>query len=160
MMPGVNPTTSRRMTLPALLAIALAALTIAAGCGEKEEPEATAPPPSADTGSTGFDVIGMWEGRLTQRGLKPFTVSATIGSLDDPKLNTVHYTGIDCEGSWTYAGKKGHAFRFREVIDPGEVKGECKGRGIVTLTPTEDGRLDYVFEGGGVTSKGVLVRTG
>jgi hypothetical protein len=87
-------------------------------------------------------------------------VTATIGSLDDPKLNTVDYRGIDCEGGWTYLRKEGEAFVFREVIDPGEVNGECKGRGIVTLTPTEDGRLDYVFKGGGVTSRGVLVRMG
>jgi hypothetical protein len=147
------------MPLAALVALAMAA--IALGCGEKEEPEAGAtPPPSADTGVTGFDIIGMWEGRLTQRGIKPFRVSATIGSLDDPKLNSVHYTGIDCDGSWTYLGKRGEAFRFREVIDPGQAKGKCKGRGVVTLTPTDDGRLEYVFKGGGVTSRGVLLRTG
>lgn len=158
-MAGVNRTASLRRMLPALLASALAAVAIAA-CGEKEEPDSTAPPPSADTGATEFDIIGMWEGRLTQQGIKPFRVSATIGSLDDPKLNAVHYTGIDCDGSWTYLGKSGEAFRFREVIDPNQAKGQCKGRGVVSLTPTEDGRLDYVFQGGGVTSRGVLVRTG
>ncbi len=159
-MAGVKRTTSRPALLACLLATALAAATIAAGCGEKEEPESSAPAPSADTGATGFDIVGMWEGRLTQRGIKPFRVRATIGSLDDPKLNSVHYTGIDCEGSWTYLGKEGEAFRFREVIDPSQARGECKGKGTVTLTPTEDGRLDYVFTGGGVTSRGVLVRTG
>ena len=158
-MPGVKTTASRRR-IAALAASALAATAIAAGCGEKEEPEATGPPPSADTGATGFDIIGMWEGHLTQKGLKPFTVSATIGSLDDPKLNAVHYTGIDCDGSWTYLGKEGDAFRFREVIDPRQAGGDCKGRGVVTLTPTEDGRVEYVFKGGGVTSRGVLVRIG
>jgi hypothetical protein len=158
-MPRVKRTTSLRRTLPALLATALAAVAIAA-CGEKEEPDSTAPPPSAGTDATEFDIIGMWEGRLTQHGIEPFRVSATIGSLDDPKLNAVHYTGIDCDGSWTYLGKSGEAFRFREVIDPNQAKGDCKGQGVVSLTPTEDGRLDYVFQGGGVTSRGVLVRTG
>ena len=160
-MAGVKRTTSLRRMLPALLATVLAAVAIAA-CGEKEEPDSdsTAPPASAGTAATEFDIIGMWEGRLTQQGIKPFRVSATIGSLDDPKLNAVHYTGIDCEGSWTYLGKSGEAFRFREVIDPNQAKGDCKGRGVVSLTPTEDGRLDYVFQGGGVTSRGVLVRTG
>ena len=159
-MAGVMRTTSRRTALLGLLATALAVAAIAPGCGEKEEPESSGPPPAADTGTTGFDIIGMWEGHLTQKGIKPFKMSATIGSLDDPKLNTVHYTGIDCDGSWTYLGKKGEAFRFREVIDASEAKGDCKGEGIVTLTPTEDGRLEYVFVGGGVTARGVLVRTG
>jgi hypothetical protein len=158
-MPRVRRTTSLRRMLPALLATALAAVAIAA-CGEKEEPDSTAPPPGAGTDATEFDIIGMWEGRLTQQGIKPFRVSATIGSLDDPKLNAVHYTGIDCDGGWTYLGKSGEAFRFREVIDPNQAKGDCKGQGVVSLTPTEDGRLDYVFQGGGVTSRGVLVRTG
>ena len=159
-MPGVTRTFSRRKAPLLLLAIALAA-AIAPGCGEKEEPSPNdQPPPSADTGASGFEIIGMWEGRLTQKGLKPFMVSATVGSLEDPKLNTVHYTGIDCEGTWTYLGKEGEAFRFREVIDPNEAKGDCKGEGIVMLTPTENDRLTYVFTGGGVTARGVLVRTG
>jgi hypothetical protein len=159
-MAGVRWTTRKPVALLCLLAAALAVAAIAPGCGEKAEPESSGPPPTADTGTTGFDIIGMWEGRLTQKQVKPFTVSATIGSLDDPKLNTVHYTGIDCEGGWTYLGKEGEAFRFREVIDPNQVRGECKGTGVVTLTPTDDGRLQYEFQGGGVTSRGVLVRTG
>ena len=106
-MAGVIRTSSRRTALLGLLATALAVAAIAPGCGEKEEPESSGPPPTADTGTTGFDIIGMWEGRLTQKGIKPFKMSATIGSLDDPKLNTVHYTGIDCDGSWTYLGKRG-----------------------------------------------------
>jgi hypothetical protein len=159
-MAGVNSMTRKPATLLSLLAAALAVAAIASGCGEKAEPASSGPPPTADTGATGFDIIGMWEGSLTQKHVKPFTVSATIGSFDDPKLNTVHYTGIDCEGGWTYLGKEGEAFRFREVIDPNQVRGNCKGEGVVTLTPTSDGRLQYQFQGGGVTSRGILVRTG
>jgi hypothetical protein len=96
---------------------------------------------------------------LQQPKRKPFRVSATIGSLDDPRQNEVSYTGIDCGGRWTYLGMAGTTFRFREVIDRGQ-GGDCKGVGTVALTPTPDGRLDYLFQRGGISSRGVLTRTG
>jgi hypothetical protein len=70
---------------------------------------------------------------------------------------TVHYTDIDCGGNWTYLGRDGSAYRFREVIDRG-AGGECKGAGVVTLTPVADDRLAYVFRGGGIESRGPLSR--
>jgi hypothetical protein len=150
---------TKSIPLLSALATAVAALAIAAGCGEKEEPSTSGPEPSASGDATGFDIIGSWEGKLRQRKLKPFRVSATIGSLDDPRQNTVSYTGIDCDGRWTYLGMAGDAFRFREVIARGQ-GGDCKGVGTVTLTPTPAGGLDYLFRGGGVSSRGVLTRTG
>lgn len=150
---------TKSITFLAALATTGATLTIAAGCGEKEEPSTSGPEPSAESDAGGFDIIGTWEGELRQRKLKPFRVSATIASLDDPRQNEVSYTGIDCGGRWTYLGMAGTAFRFREVIDQGQ-GGDCKGAGTVTLAPIPDGRLDYIFQGGGVSSRGVLTRTG
>jgi hypothetical protein len=142
------------MRRAALLALPLALLAIGLGaCGEREEPEIAA------TAEAQFQIEGEWEGRLTQRGLKPFTVRATIASLERSKQNVVHYSEINCSGNWDYLGATATAYRFREVIDRGE-GGECEGVGTVVLTPLTDDRLDYVFTGGGVTSRGVLARQG
>jgi hypothetical protein len=99
---------------------------------------------------------GHWQGRLHQKGLDPFTVTAVIASPAGSAGNRVHYTGIDCSGTWTSLGRKGNAFRFREVITHGH-GGSCKGVGIVTLT-TAGEELGYEFRGGGVISRGTLHR--
>jgi hypothetical protein len=134
--------------LPCLLALALGTALLA-GCGDDDEGD--------ESGVPEYDITGTWSGELTQKGLDPFQVTATIGSLDDPSQNTVHYTGIDCGGNWTYLERAGSAFRFREVIDRGK-GGECKGKGTVTLTPFDANGVDYQFRGGGIISAGVLKR--
>jgi hypothetical protein len=136
------------------------ALALAA-CGEKSEPSLSELDDAASrmAQSERFVIEGRWSGELRQKGLKPFEVDATIANLDDPKQNTVHYTGIDCSGNWTYEGREGGAYTFREVIDRG-AGGDCKGAGTVTLTPTANDELDYQFRGGGVESRGVLSRAG
>lgn len=131
--------------LGAVFAI-LALVAVLAGCGEKDEPELTP-----------FQIEGTWSGALQQANLKPFTVTATIGSLQGPAQNTVSYTGINCNGSWTYLGRQGTAYRFREQITGGK-GGSCKGKGIVTLNPFDANGVDYDFQGGGVQSAGVLAR--
>ena len=82
-------------------------------------------------------------------------MTATIGSLGSPAQNTVSYTGINCKGNWTYLGREGTAFRFREEITGGK-GGSCKGKGIVALTPFARTGVDYTSRGGGVQSAGVL----
>jgi hypothetical protein len=157
-MPRVKPwagTARKRLATP--LALAIAALALPA-CGEKDEPEVTGPDPVAQQ-PTGFDIVGTWEGRLRQKGLKPFRVTATIRSLENERRNSVHYTGIDCGGTWTFEGLEAETYRFREVIDRG-AGGTCKGVGTVSLTPTPTERLAYRFAGGGVESRGVLSRAG
>jgi hypothetical protein len=136
----------------ALLALCLA--PVLAGCGEREEPEV-----SATTTESQFEITGEWEGRLTQKGLKPFTARATIVSLERSKENVVRYSGINCAGTWDYLGATATAYRFREVIDRGEGR-ECKGVGTVELTPLTEDRVGYRFTGGGITSEGVLTRQG
>jgi hypothetical protein len=141
------------MRRAALLALPLALLALVLGaCGEREEPEI-----DASATQSQFQITGDWQGRLAQKGLKPFTVRATIASLERSKQNTVHYSGINCSGNWDYLGASATAYRFREVIDHGASK-VCKGTGTVTLTPLTDATVDYVFNGGGVTSRGVLRR--
>ncbi|MGH2985535.1 MAG: hypothetical protein ACRDLO_02465 [Solirubrobacterales bacterium] len=133
------------------LPLALLALVLSA-CGEREEPEI-----EASTTESQFEITGEWKGRLMQKGLQPFTVTATIVSLERSKQNVVRYTGIDCSGTWDYLGATATAYRFREVIDRGQ-GGKCKGVGTVALTPLIDDRVGYVFNGGGITSEGVLTR--
>ena len=128
----------------------------AAGCGDSDKDKSTS------GGATGtvphaFALLDSWHGQLKQKKLEPFEVTARIRSLSTAKLNTVHYTGINCSGNWTYLGRAHGAFRFREVINSGE-SAKCKGVGIVRLTPKGDNQLDYVFRGGGVESRGVLSR--
>jgi hypothetical protein len=142
----VEATRPRHAALLALLVVAFV------GCGaNSDDDSATSSEP------VGFQISGTWKGQLQQKGLKPFEVTATIGELQDPAKNTVQYTGIDCGGNWTYLGREGETYRFREVIDRG-AGGDCKGQGEVRLTPFEPVGVDYEFRGGGVESYGVLKR--
>ncbi|MCD6016173.1 MAG: hypothetical protein K0R88_2257 [Solirubrobacterales bacterium] len=139
------------MRKAAAIALALVAIAVV-GCGEREEPEVTMAEPE-------FEITGEWRGRLTQKNLEPFTVTATIVSLERSKQNVVRYGGIECAGTWEYLGATETAYRFREVIDRGEGK-KCKGTGTVALTPLTDDRVEYVFRGGKISSRGVLGRQG
>ncbi len=136
------------------LGLAVLAVGGAAACGEKSEEAATNPPEPP-----GFEIEGAWSGELHQKGLHPFEVDAEIGSLDNPKQNTVRYTGIDCSGNWTFLGHEDAKYRFHELIDRGK-GGECRDAGTVTLTPITDEKLDYEFRGGGIESTGLLSRGG
>jgi len=148
----------------ASLGVALAAAALAAGCGEKSEPDlATVPPPPqppAPTPPQGLpqDVVGRWHGTLHQQRVKPFPITVSIVSATDPKRNVVHYGGeIDCSGSWRYTGADGSKVMFRETITSGS-GAKCKGSGDVTVSAEagEPRRLRYAFRGDGVQSDGVL----
>jgi hypothetical protein len=144
---------------PALAAICAAALAILAfaGCGEKSEP-------SLDSLKSQYRqqeeqaIVGDYEGTLRQHGEKPFKVTASVVSLKPSARNDVHYTGIDCSGTWAYQRRNGSAYVFRETIDHGASK-QCKGKGTVTLTPLGANQYRYEFAGGGVKSKGTLQRS-
>ena len=140
----------------ALVACTLLALT--SGCGEKSEPDFSGPgaqPPAADPLAA---IAGDWSGTLRQQGVKPFTVRVTIASADKPAANPVSYSGIDCSGTWDFQGRSGSGYSFREVIDRGK-GAKCKGAGQVAVTP-QGGRLAYRFHGGGVSSRGLLSKSG
>lgn len=105
-------------------------------------------------------IEGPWTGTLTQRGMPPFTVTATIRSFNRyTAKNSVRYGApLRCRGHWRYLGFKDGAHRFRETITSGDSP-TCKGSGTVTLRSTgDDDRLRYRFTGGGVTSTGTLRR--
>lgn len=136
----------------ALTAATAVVLVGFAGCGGASES------PTTSTGEAGV-LVGGWKGRLHQKGLAPFTVTATIASPTGSRGNEVHYTGIDCSGRWRYLSANGSTYRFREVIERGH-GGKCKGVGVVTLNTTSSlDRLSYEFRGGGVVSRGTLHRT-
>jgi hypothetical protein len=107
-------------------------------------------------------LAGDWSGELRQRGLAPFEVAVRI----DPDGPTrVAYTGIDCGGHWVLrlAGEDAPPiFVIDELITEG-AGDRCKGSGTVTLKPRSKQEpyteLSYSFEGGGVTSRGVLGKT-
>jgi hypothetical protein len=133
-------------------AAAAVALVVFAGCGGSASES-----PKTSTGEASV-IAGSWKGRLHQKGLAPFTVTATIASPTGSSGNEVHYTGIDCSGRWSYLSAKGSTYRFREVIERGH-GGKCKGVGVVTLTTgSSNDRLGYEFRGGGVVSRGTLHR--
>ena len=104
-----------------------------------------------------FSILGRWKGTLHQRGLRPFVVTARIRGFDALSRNSVHYTGINCSGHWTYLTRTGGAYQFREVITSGKA-GKCKGVGRVTLTRIDANHVHYGFRGGGIVSRGVLAR--
>jgi hypothetical protein len=149
--------------MPRLLAAVLTCAALAsalAACGEKEEPDfsgADAVEPSPAPADPLADIAGRWEGTLRQRGMPPFTVRVRIASAQQPAANPVAYTGIRCAGQWRFLGRSGDAYRFRETIDRGAGR-ECKGTGTVTLS-ARGRELGYRFRGGGVTSRGTLIRS-
>jgi hypothetical protein len=142
-----------------LAAAALLAAALLAGCGEKEESIVESTPRTTENDVLA-DIVGSWEGELQQKGLKPFTVEASIRSPKDRRVSRVHYTGIDCSGTWTLERVREMTVYFLESIDRGQ-GGECKGTGTVQITPAPgEERLAYEFRGGGVESRGTLHRLG
>ena len=129
---------------------------IGTGCGgDSETSDSTGTQAAATPAPRPVFPAGRWQGRLAQRGLKPFQVRVVIRSRSRPAANRVRYTGIDCGGNWAYLGRRGLDLRFREVINRGR-GGNCKGAGVVTLRYVAADRLRYEFRGGGVSSSGFL----
>jgi hypothetical protein len=151
----------RRPALFALLAVVLGVTAMPASAGKRHllahDNLVEVTPSPAFLARASFTILGRWKGRLHQRGLAPFTVTATIRGFDALSRNTVHYTGIDCSGHWTYLFRTGGSYQFREVITSGK-GGTCKGVGRVTLTRVDAKHVRYVFRGGRVVSRGVLTR--
>ena len=147
------PRLPRRRFAGCLAVVAvLSAICALAACGQ-----GSSAPPRPERGRDARFVAGRWSGELRQAGLRPFRVSADIRTLGPSSRNTVSYSGIDCNGRWTYLGARDGSYRFREVIDRGR-GGKCKGVGEVTLRRLRGGLLAYAFRGGGVESRGTLTR--
>ena len=143
------------------LALAVFATAVLGGCGEKEEPAVqtdTETTPRTTENDILADITGAWEGEVRQKGLKPFEVRALIRSPEDSRQSTVHYSGIDCSGTWTVLNVKGKTVSFLESIERGE-GGDCEGTGKVEITPEPgEARLAYEFRGDGAASSGTLHR--
>jgi hypothetical protein len=143
------------------LLFVIGALLIA-GCGNGgESTDVTAP-----GGSITRQISGRWKGGLHQEGLEPFKIGVDITA---DGRGEVAYTGLRCGGDWTLDQVRPSApprYLFTEVINQG-AGGKCKGKGTVTLAPIQGhapnqpaySRLNYQFNGGGVTSRGLLHRT-
>ena len=145
---------------PAIALLLFALGSVASGCGSDSDSDAndaaTATTQPAPVGPTQAQFpAGRWQGRLAQRGLKPFQMRVVIRSRSRPAANRVSYSEIDCGGNWAYLGDRGPDLRFREVINRGR-GGSCRGTGVVTLRYVSADRLRYEFRGGGVASSGFL----
>jgi hypothetical protein len=146
---------SRLIPLLAILALTTMGL---ASCGEEDEPD-------EDSAGAPRELTGDWTGQLTQEGLPPFAIAVRIEPHDSSSPTRVAYTGIDCGGTWRSSGtleSNPPQHLFTEEIDQG-AGGNCKGSGGVKLIPrpgkNQSTRLQYEFDGGGITSRGVLSRT-
>jgi hypothetical protein len=135
-----------------LLAVLVVAALVTAGCGGSDDNSSSSSPTAATKGST-QGIVGQWAGTLTQAGLPPFRVAALIFS----GAGKVAYTGIDCAGDWKLesGGDSSGSYVFSETINEG-AGGECQGTGTVHLDSSAPKRLRYRFEGGGVSSQGIL----
>src|SRR4051794_26162111 len=134
------------------LALVVASALLIAGCGsDSESSDATST--TATKAATNREIIGEWTGTLTQPGLPPFRMAALIF----PGKGAVAYTGIDCAGDWKLdsGGDASGSYVFTETINQG-AGGKCKGTGTVHLDQIAPKRLHYRFEGGGVSSRGLL----
>jgi hypothetical protein len=143
-------------TLLVICATGIAAAALA-GCGEKSEPDLQSLAQQFRQQEEQA-IVGSYHGTLHQQGTKPFQVMATVASLSDASKNVVHYTGIDCSGTWSFQKHEDGTYEFGEKIDRG-AGAQCQGTGTVTLTPQGANRYGYEFRGGGVMSTGVLQRT-
>lgn len=93
--------------------VVILAAIAAAGCGGGGHKE--------------FEIAGSWRGNLAQKGMHPFVVTATIRAPSPSARNTVHYSGIDCGGRWTYLGREDSAYRFRGGHHPRQER-DVQGR--------------------------------
>jgi len=136
-----------------LVAVSVVVALATAGCGGSDDNPSGSTSTAATKERSTQGIVGQWAGTLTQAGLPPFRVAALIFS----RAGKVAYTGIDCAGDWklTGGGDSGPGYVFTETINEG-VGGKCKGTGTVDLEKVAPKRLRYRFEGGGVTSRGIL----
>jgi hypothetical protein len=153
----VNSVTRRQ-----LAGAAIAVLGAASGCGSTDGSD-TAPrraeaAPAGTAAPRAFPA-GRWQGRLAQRGRLPFGISVTIRAPAEEGPSTVRYNCIECSGRWSFLGRSGEDFRFRELIAEG-AGGDCGATGVVTLRYISSDRLRYELRGGKAPISGFLRRQG
>jgi hypothetical protein len=141
------------MVVRSLPAVLVVVALVTAGCASSDDNSSSSSSTTATKGGSTQGIVGQWTGTLTQAGLPPFRVAALIFS----GAGRVAYTGIDCAGDWKLdsGGDSSGSYVFTETINEG-ASGKCKGTGTVHLDPFAPKRLRYRFEGGGVSSEGIL----
>jgi hypothetical protein len=124
------------------------------GCGGEDN--------DSGEGNAAQAIAGDWIGTLKQKGLTPFRVAVQI---EPSGSGRVAYTGIECGGTWTMQPEildsDPPQYGFDEQIEEG-AGGSCRGSGDVSIQPDAIAPrevLDYVFTGGGITSRGFLHKT-
>ena len=135
-----------------LIAAPMAVVLLVAGCDSGSDTGNSTATGAIKSGST-QEIVGQWAGTLTQAGLPQFKVAVLIFN----RAGKVAYTGIDCAGDWKLdsGGDASGSYVFTETVNEG-AGGECKGTGRVHLDRLAPKRLRYRFEGGGVSSQGIL----
>ena len=101
--------------------------------------------------------IGTWNGEGTQ--LNPageWTIEAIIVGGPAQQVGTISYPSLQCGGVLVLRSAGSNWLEVGEDI----TYGQCEDDGIITLTPTADGRLRYEWrkEGSDMTAQGALTR--
>jgi hypothetical protein len=135
-------TMMRRVMLLAASVLALAGCAVGMGGG-------AAP--------VGAHFIGTWAGQGTQ--INPageFTIEAVIVGGPVQQVGTISYPSLECGGVLVLRSGGANWLEVGEDI----TYGECEDDGIVTFTPTADGRLRYQWrkEGMNMAAEGMLTR--
>lgn len=105
----------------------------------------------------GMQFIGTWNGEGTQ--LNPagdFSIEVVIVGGPVEQVGTISYPSLECGGVLLLRTGGANWLEVGEDI----TRGDCEDDGIVTLTPTSDGRLRYEWrkEGMDMTAQGMLTR--
>lgn len=105
----------------------------------------------------GAQFIGTWNGQGTQfNPAGEFTIEAVVVGGPMEQVGTISYPSLECGGVLVLRSAGANWLEVGEDI----TRGRCEDDGIVTLTPTADGRLRYEWrkEGMSMTAQGVLTR--
>jgi hypothetical protein len=105
----------------------------------------------------GAQFIGTWNGEGTQ--LNPageFSIQAIVVGGPMKQVGTIEYGSLQCGGVLVLRSAGANWLEVGEDI----THGGCEDDGIITLTPTSDGRLRYEWrkEGLSMTAQGMLTR--
>lgn len=112
---------------------------------------------SSSQEGVGAQFIGTWDGQGTQvNPAGEWTIEAVIVGGPMEQVGTIRYPSLECDGVLLLRSAGANWLEVGEDI----TRGGCVDNGIVTLTPTSDGRLRYEWrkEGSSMTAEGMLTR--
>jgi len=95
-----------------------------------------------------FDLIGTWEGVVTQAGFGTYLVSMEIDLLQTGKrAGSIDYPQLNCSGTLTYDGNSSGVYIFNEQIDIGQEI--CLGPGRIEIEETDSRKISWEWYFGG-----------